>query len=115
LTNYIKIDLFIQNPLPDLRQQYINNNHDSLRRCQSTLSNEERPSTQNTSMTSMSDFELNYINMTRTSLFSPSVYSLPTESVQYTTDHLLPSTHDSILMRAYSVQESQKFSNHNFS
>jgi hypothetical protein len=74
LTNYIKIDLFIQNPLPDLRQQYINNNHDSLRRCQSTLSNEERPSTQNTSMTSMSDFELNYINMTRTSLFSPSVY-----------------------------------------
>ena len=104
----------IQNNRPDYRQQYINTNHDSNRECPSYRSTEASLLTQEKSVLStiLSDFELNYLNTTRTSFYSPSVYSLPTESVQYTRDLMSPTIHalqhSSILMRAYSIQENQR-------
>jgi len=60
----------------------------------------------------LSDFELNSMNATKTSFFSPSVCSLPNDDVQFTGNHSLkginPLYSGSILIRAYSVQETQK-------
>jgi len=114
LINHTKIDLYVQNHLPDYRQQYINDNQNSYTNFQTTSLNETQSSNQLNSTTSvaLSDFELNYMNMTRTSFYSPSVCSLPIDNVQYSRDYMSPSIHsmqnDSILMRAYSVQESRK-------
>lgn len=61
---------------------------------------------------SLPDFELNDMNMTKTSFFSPSICNLPTDKVQQKNDYISPSINsiqnESILIRAYSVQERRK-------
>ena len=100
--------------LADYRQQYINDEdrgqttiprHPPDGRYAPTPGHSYAPS-------SLSDFEGNYINTTRTSVFSPSIISLPNDDIQFTRNYSSQSTNtmhtDSILMRAYSVQESRR-------
>jgi hypothetical protein len=81
------------------------------------LINEEPPLAQENSFAgvSVSDFELNTLNATTTSFFSPSMNSLPDINVQNIketskeTIHLKPI--GSVLVRAYSQQEKNKLAN----
>jgi hypothetical protein len=113
-TDYTKNNKHFQSQLTDYRQEYINDGRDSCTTFQTNISNGSRLLTRNSGCTSISfsDYELNNMNITRTSLFSPSVSSLPTEDVQFTRCYSLQDNnsmeHGSILMRAYSVQESRK-------
>jgi len=113
-TDYTKNNKHFQSQLTDYRQQYINDSRDSSATNQTSISNASRPLTRNCASTSIlfSDYELNNMNITRTSLFSPSVSSLPSEDVQFTRCYSLQDNnameHGSILIRAYSVQESRK-------
>jgi len=56
----------------------------------------------------LSDFESNYGNQTKTSLFSHSAYKLPTEVVQYTRNFSSPFEQESILMSIYSREQYQR-------
>jgi hypothetical protein len=95
----------LQNQSPDYREQYIKNDQTSQR---------DNQLNQEQSFTSMpcSDFELNFLNETKTSFFSPSTFSLPNDDVQYTTDYSSKNAnstnHGSILIHNFSVQENQK-------
>ena len=76
--------------------------------------NDEPQLTQENNFTcvSISDFESNPLNITKTSFFSPSLISLPNSHVQYTTEYLSRMSksegNGSILIRAYSEQEKYK-------
>ena len=102
--------------MPDYREQYVNNDHKSHTLNQSKLSNEKHQLLQECSFTSMpaSEFEMNSMNETKTSFFSPSTFNLPNEDNQYTGNHSSNNTNalnnGSILIHNYSVQENQKLS-----
>ncbi|CAF4906980.1 unnamed protein product [Rotaria sp. Silwood1] len=104
-------NLHQQDNLPDYRHQYINDNNVSQQKYELILCNETQNFTKENSIisTSLSDIQTNYMNITRTSLLSPSSYSLPNDDVQYTRNNssrsAISAQNDSILMYAYSVQE----------
>jgi hypothetical protein len=93
-----------------------------------SILNDEHLLTQENSFAcvSISDFELNPLNVTTTSFFSPSSNNLPNDNVQYTNEineysskqysskqnspaTIKPKPKGSILVRAYSAQEKNKF------
>ncbi len=99
-----------ENKLPDYREQYVNDSNKSQNQRQ--LSIEKHQLMQESSFTSMPSAELNPLNETITSFYSPSVCSLPNDDVQYMTNNLSKNTnsvdHGSILVHNYAVQENQK-------
>ena len=78
------------------------------------FTNDERPLPQENSFAcvSISDFELQQLNATTTSFFSPSMNSLPSDNVQEIRETSKITTHSnllgSVLVRAYSQQERNK-------
>jgi len=78
---------------------------------------DEHPFTQENSFAAVSvlDFELNPLNVTTTSLFSPSMISLPNIDVQYTKETSIKTniskSKKSVLARAYAEQEKNKLAN----
>lgn len=110
-TDYKNNNKTIENEMPDYRHEYIKVENDDEINHQSMLINEERPLPQDNSFAcvSISDFELNTLNATTTSFFSPSTNSLPNDDVQQiTTEPIVPQPIGSILVRAYSQQERNK-------
>lgn len=103
--------------MPDYRNEYIRNEDDDKPNNQSLSANDERPFTQENSFAcvSISDFELNPLNVTTTSFFSPSMNNLPNNDVQYTKETSVKTKvskpNGSVLVRAYSEQEKNKFPN----
>jgi hypothetical protein len=105
----------IENKQTDYRTEYIKvGNDDEQANNQTILTNEEQPLPQENSFAcvSVSDFELQTLNATTTSFFSPSMNSLPSVDVQNiretpkkTMDSKLIG---SVLVRAYSQQERDK-------
>ena len=105
------------NALPDYREEYIrsgNDDNDEQQQQQednqSLFNNEERPFVPENCFTciSISDFELNPMNVTTTSFLSPSTNSLPNNDVQYiqetsrkTETTTLKPPIGSVLVRAY--------------
>jgi hypothetical protein len=106
-----------QDDFRDYRHEYINDGNDNQTNNHSILINEEDPLTQENSFAcmSISDFELNPLNVTTTSFFSPSMNSLPDANVQYiqeTSSKTIKSNQNrSVLVRAYSEQEKNKLGN----
>ncbi|UJR29323.1 hypothetical protein I4U23_010535 [Adineta vaga] len=77
------------------------------------VQNDARPISQTSTSTSLSNNQSSTMNMTRTTLFSPSVNVLPTTDVQYITTTFPSETtdvnkQDSILVRAYTLQRNDK-------
>jgi hypothetical protein len=78
---------------------------------------DEHPFTQENSFAAVSvlDFELNPLNVTTTSLLSPSMNSLPNSDVQYTKETSIKTniskSKGSVLVRAYAEQEKNKLAN----
>ncbi len=108
----------IENEQPDYRTEYIKiDNDDDETNNQTMLTNDESPSVQENPFTSVSvsDFELNVLNATTTSLFSPSMNSLPNNDVQHIKETSKKTIHAkpiaSVLVRAYSEQEKHKLAN----
>ncbi len=104
----------IENDQPDYRQEYVKVENDDEINNQKTFINEERPLGQENSFAgvSVSDFELHTLNATTTSLFSPSMNSLPNMDVQQIKETSPKIIHSkpigSVLVRAYSQQEKNK-------
>ncbi|CAF0742776.1 unnamed protein product [Adineta steineri] len=103
-----------RNQLPDYREQYINNGSSSRNSNPFKFQNEyHRLANENSFQSTPSGgFELNSMNILKTSYFTPSISSLPTDEVQRSRNNTFESTdsanQSSILVHAYAVQTKQK-------
>ena len=77
-----------QDEFRDYRNEYIKQGDDGDQMNNHSILNDEHLLTQENSFAcvSISDFELNPLNVTTTSFFSPSTNSLPNDNVQYTNE-----------------------------
>jgi hypothetical protein len=113
-TDYQDDNQNFQGEIRDYRHEYIRDGDDDQTNNQSILINEEPPLAQENSFASVSvsDFELNPLNVTTTSFFSPSMNSLPNNDIQYIKETSIKTNiskpNRSLLVRAYSEQEKNK-------
>ncbi len=107
----------MQGEIHDYRNEYTNEGNNGQTKNHSILMNDEHPFTHASSFAtvSVSDFELNPLNVTKTSLFSPSTIGLPNDDVQITKETSIKTNISkpkrSLLAQAYAEQEKNKFAN----